>query len=65
LLQKIGEAQSSGSYDDPVFPTIEEQSRAKEIITNQWDSVVGVTIEKNLPPSVQLKDGGRQAAIPR
>ncbi len=29
---------------DPVFPTLDQQDRARDIITNGWDSVVGVKI---------------------
>jgi len=28
-----------------VFPTIEQQRKAREIITNGWDDVVGVTVQ--------------------
>jgi putative spermidine/putrescine transport system substrate-binding protein len=45
LLQKLQLSQNEGHPDDPLFPTIEEQERAREIIINGWDAIVGVTIE--------------------
>lgn len=35
---------------EPVFPTAEEQERAKDIIVNGWDDIVGVKIECPPPP---------------
>jgi putative spermidine/putrescine transport system substrate-binding protein len=32
------------AYEKVVFPTLEQLARAKEIITKQWDSVVGATV---------------------
>jgi len=33
-------------YDvDPVFPTLKEQEKARDIITNGWDDIVGVKIQ--------------------
>jgi putative spermidine/putrescine transport system substrate-binding protein len=28
-----------------VFPTLEQQGKAKEIITKQWDAVVGANVK--------------------
>jgi putative spermidine/putrescine transport system substrate-binding protein len=33
------------SYAKAVFPTLEQQGKAKEIITKQWDSVVGANVK--------------------
>jgi putative spermidine/putrescine transport system substrate-binding protein len=33
------------NYDKAVFPTLEQQEKAKEIITKQWDSVVGAVVK--------------------
>jgi putative spermidine/putrescine transport system substrate-binding protein len=33
------------AYSKAVFPTIEQQNAAKEVITGQWDSVVGANVE--------------------
>ena len=47
-LEKFDGAQPTdpdGYQDvDPVFPTLKEQERARDIITNGWDAVVGVKI---------------------
>ncbi len=32
-------------YDHAVFPTLEEQGAAKEVIAKNWDSVVGATVK--------------------
>jgi putative spermidine/putrescine transport system substrate-binding protein len=42
LLAKLPPAES---YDKAVFPTLEQQAKAKEIITKQWDSVVGANVK--------------------
>ncbi len=34
------------SYEKAVFPTLAEQGAAKEVITKQWDSVVGANVGK-------------------
>jgi putative spermidine/putrescine transport system substrate-binding protein len=34
------------NYAKAVFPTLEEQAAAKEVITKQWDTVVGVEVAK-------------------
>jgi putative spermidine/putrescine transport system substrate-binding protein len=43
LLDKLPPAES---YDKAVFPTVEQQNAAKEVITKQWDSVVGIEVAK-------------------
>jgi putative spermidine/putrescine transport system substrate-binding protein len=42
LLAKLPPAES---YEKAVFPTLEQQAKAKEIITKQWDSVVGANVK--------------------
>jgi len=42
MLAKLPPAES---YEKAVFPTLEEQSAAKEIITKQWDAVVGANVQ--------------------
>jgi putative spermidine/putrescine transport system substrate-binding protein len=42
LLAKLPPAES---YDKAVFPTLEQQDRAKQIITKQWDTVVGANVK--------------------
>ena len=44
LLERLPEIRTDPSRDEPVFPTVEEQQRAKEIIRNGWDDAVGVKI---------------------
>jgi putative spermidine/putrescine transport system substrate-binding protein len=44
LLERLPEIRTGPSRDEPVFPTVEEQQRAKEIIRNGWDDAVGVKI---------------------
>ena len=39
---------------DPVFPTLKEQERARDIITNGWDAIVGVKIRCVLQESEQI-----------
>jgi putative spermidine/putrescine transport system substrate-binding protein len=41
-----------GYYGDPFFPTVEQQEKAREIIINGWDAVVGVEILKHLDSEV-------------
>jgi putative spermidine/putrescine transport system substrate-binding protein len=43
LLDKLPPAEG---YAKAVFPTLEQQSKAKQIISTQWDTVVGVEVEK-------------------
>ena len=58
----IGEESSGGA----TFPTVEEQEKAKETITNGWDAVVGVEVkcyEPDAPSS--LNDTSSQfSALP-
>jgi putative spermidine/putrescine transport system substrate-binding protein len=42
LLAKLPPAES---YAKALFPSLEQQGKAKETITKQWDSVVGVTVK--------------------
>lgn len=42
LLDKLPPAEA---YEAAVFPTLEEQAAAKEVITTQWDSVVGANVQ--------------------
>jgi putative spermidine/putrescine transport system substrate-binding protein len=34
------------NYAKAVFPTLDEQAAAKEVISKQWDTVVGVEVAK-------------------
>jgi putative spermidine/putrescine transport system substrate-binding protein len=42
LLAKLPPA---ASYDAAVFPSLEEQGKAKEAITKNWDAVVGANVQ--------------------
>jgi putative spermidine/putrescine transport system substrate-binding protein len=42
MLDKLPPA---ASYEAAVFPSLEEQGAAKEIITKQWDTVVGANVQ--------------------
>jgi len=42
LLDKLPPAEA---YAKAVFPTLEEQGAAKEVITTQWDAVVGANVQ--------------------
>jgi putative spermidine/putrescine transport system substrate-binding protein len=42
LLAKLPPAEA---YEKAVFPTLEQQDRAKQIITKQWDTVVGANVK--------------------
>jgi putative spermidine/putrescine transport system substrate-binding protein len=42
LLAKLPPA---AAYDKAVFPTLEQQAASKEVITKQWDSVVGANVQ--------------------
>jgi putative spermidine/putrescine transport system substrate-binding protein len=35
----------AASYEKAVFPTLDEQAAAKDIITSKWDSVVGANVQ--------------------
>ncbi len=43
MLSKLPPADA---YEKAVFPTLEQQNRSKEIITKQWDAVVGADVAK-------------------
>lgn len=51
LLQDLPspERDGTGGGAEPVFPTVEEQRRARDIILKGWDGIVGVTIECKPP----------------
>ena len=53
MREQLPLADDDGSNADPVFPTIEEQERAREIIIRGWGGIVGVTVmcypEESLP----------------
>ncbi|MGQ0677974.1 MAG: ABC transporter substrate-binding protein [Rhodospirillales bacterium] len=42
LLAKLPPA---ASYEKAVFPTLDQQAAAKEVITKQWDTVVGANVK--------------------
>ncbi len=42
LLDKLPPA---AAYEKAVFPTLDDQGAAKEVITKQWDSVVGANVQ--------------------
>jgi putative spermidine/putrescine transport system substrate-binding protein len=42
MLDKLPPA---ASYEAAVFPTLDDQAAAKEIITKQWDAVVGANVQ--------------------
>ena len=42
MLDKLPPA---AAYEAAVFPTLDEQAAAKEVITKQWDSVVGANVQ--------------------
>ena len=44
LAERLPEIRKDQPPDAPVFPTAEEQEKAKEIIRNGWDDAVGVKI---------------------
>jgi putative spermidine/putrescine transport system substrate-binding protein len=52
---------------EPVFPTPEEQERARETIINGWDGVVGVKFQCTPPPGprppISRNDTPRQASV--
>lgn len=43
LLAKLPPAEA---YAKAAFPTLDEQAKAKDVITKQWDSVVGANVQK-------------------
>jgi putative spermidine/putrescine transport system substrate-binding protein len=44
------QAENDTNYDEPFFPTMKQLENAQEIITNGWDAVVGVKVQKYYPP---------------
>ena len=64
LLNKLQPFQNGGTDAEPVFPSLEEQSKAQEIITKGWDSVVGVEVKKYVSPSVPLDEQSRPTSNP-
>ena len=42
LLDKLPPA---ASYEAAVFPSLDDQAAAKEIITKQWDAIVGANVQ--------------------
>ena len=42
-------------YEWALFPTLEEQQKAKETITKGWDSVVGVKVHKYVTPATPTR----------
>ena len=42
ILAKLPPAES---YDKAVFPTLDEQGAGKEVVTKQWDTVVGAVVK--------------------
>ncbi len=42
LLEKLPPA---AAYEKAVFPTLDQQAKAKEVITKQWDTVVGANVK--------------------
>ena len=42
LLAKLPPAEN---YEKALFPTLDQQGKAKEIITKQWDTVVGANVK--------------------
>jgi putative spermidine/putrescine transport system substrate-binding protein len=65
LLEKLPpEGDGQGSSDGAVFPTLEEQEKAKETITNGWDAVVGVEVRKYKPDAPSsLNDAVRKVSV--
>nr|WP_245181904.1 ABC transporter substrate-binding protein [Sinorhizobium mexicanum] len=49
LRNRLPPFEGGVGYADPAFPSVEEQQRAREIIMNGWDSVVGTKIECRQP----------------
>ena len=65
LLKQLPEINEAP--DEPVFPTVEEQERAKEIIIKGWDDIVGVKIQCAPPagsrPPTSLNDMPRRPSV--
>jgi putative spermidine/putrescine transport system substrate-binding protein len=41
----LGKLPPAESYTKAVFPTLDQQNKAKEVITKQWDAVVGANVK--------------------
>jgi putative spermidine/putrescine transport system substrate-binding protein len=50
LLENLPQGESDTGDYNAFFPTLEQQEKAKEIITNGWDAVVGVKVKSPPPP---------------
>ena len=65
LLERLPEIMEAP--DEPVFPTVEEQEQAKEIIIKGWDDIVGVKIQCAPPvgprPPTSLDDTQRRQLV--
>ena len=44
-VYRSGFAGTQAAYEAAVFPTLDEQAAAKDVITKQWDSVVGANVQ--------------------
>ena len=44
LLEEFPDVDEKGHHEDPVFPTLEQQERAKDIIMKGWDEIIGVDV---------------------
>jgi putative spermidine/putrescine transport system substrate-binding protein len=42
VLAKLPPAKS---YEKAIFPTLDEQATGKEVVTKQWDTVVGANVK--------------------
>jgi putative spermidine/putrescine transport system substrate-binding protein len=67
LLEQLPEI-GKGTPDEPVFPTVEEQERAREIILKGWDDIIGVKFRCEPPerprPPTSLIDTPHRHSIP-
>lgn len=65
LLEQLPEINEAP--DEPVFPTADEQERAKEIIIKGWDDIIGVKIRCAPPagprPPTSLNDMPRRPSV--
>src|SRR6202008_2235130 len=41
----LGKLPPAAAYKKATFPTLDEQGQAKEVISKQWDSVVGANVK--------------------
>jgi putative spermidine/putrescine transport system substrate-binding protein len=68
LLERQPEIRGNEASDAPVFPTVEEQEKAKEVIKNGWDDIIGVeikcseTVTPSRPPT-SINDTLRQPPL--